>query len=180
MINSPETLPRMTPEEYLSYEQDQAVRHELVDAYLYAMTGASDRHEEIALNLASALRVHLKSAPCRVYKGDLKIRVADDFFYPDVFVRCSKERGDPYFKTDPVMIAEVLSPGTQRYDRGDKRLAYLSLPSVHDYLLIAQDKMQVELIRSETPGAAERLEKAEDVIQLRSVNFSITLAELYD
>lgn len=180
MISSPETLPRMTPAEYLSYEQDQPVRHELVDRYLYAMTGASDRHEEIALNLASALRVHLKGVPCRVYKGDLKIRVADDFFYPDVFVRCSKERGDPYFKTDPVMIAEVLSPGTQRYDRGDKRLAYLSLPSLQEYLLIAQDRMQVDLFHKETPGAPERLERSEDVIQLRSINFSITLAELYE
>ena len=78
------------------------------------------------------------------------------------------------------MIAEVLSPGTQRYDRGDKRLAYLSLPSLHEYLLIAQDRMQVDLLRRESAEAPERLESAEDVIQLRSVNFSITLAELYD
>jgi Uma2 family endonuclease len=180
MINSPETLPRMTPAEYLAYEQDQSIRHELVDGYLYAMTGASDRHEEIALNLASALRVHLKSAPCRVYKGDLKIRVADDFFYPDVFVRCSEERGDPYFKTDPVLIAEVLSPGTQRYDRGDKRLAYLSLPSLREYVLIAQDRMQVDVLRAENPGKLERLKKANDLIRLESVEFSITLGELYD
>ena len=63
MISSPETLPRMTWAEYLAYEQGQSIRHELVDGYLYAMTGASDRHEEIALNLASALRVHFNSGP---------------------------------------------------------------------------------------------------------------------
>ena len=170
----------MTPPEYLAYERDQSVRHELVDGYLYAMTGASDRHEEIALNLASALRVHLKNAPCRVYKGDLKIRVADDFFYPDVFVRCSDERGDPYFKTDPVLVAEVLSPGTQRYDRGDKRLAYLSLPSLREYVLIAQDRMQVDVLRVENPGKPERLEKATDCIRLDSIEFSMTLGDLYD
>jgi Uma2 family endonuclease len=128
MTSSPDALPRMTPEAYLAYEQDQPVRHELVDGYLYAMTGGSDRHEEIALNLASALRVHLRGGSCRVYKGDLKIRVADDFYYPDVFVRCGADRGDPYFKTDPVLVAEVLSPGTQRYDRGDKRLAFSGCP----------------------------------------------------
>jgi len=77
-MTPPEALPRMSPEDYLSYEQDQPVRHELVDGYLYAMTGATDRHEEIALNLASALRVYLRGSPCRVYKSDLKIRVADD------------------------------------------------------------------------------------------------------
>ena len=78
MLVSPESLPRLTPDDYLGYEQQQ-LRHELVDGYLYAMTGASDRHEEIALNLAAALRTHLRGGPCRVYKGNLKIRVADDF-----------------------------------------------------------------------------------------------------
>jgi len=123
MIASPESLPRLGPEAYLEYEREQSLRHELVDGYLYAMTGSSDRHEEIALNLAAALRVHLKGTPCRAYKGDLKLRVADDFYYPDVFVRCGEDRGDAYFKTDPVLIAEGLSPSAPRYDRGDKRLA---------------------------------------------------------
>jgi Uma2 family endonuclease len=124
IITSPESLPRMTPDQYLHYETEQPIRHELVDGYLYAMTGANDRHEEIALNLASALQVHLRGTGCRAYKGDLKIRVADDFYYPDIFVRCNEQRHDPYFKTDPLLIIEVLSPSTQRYDRGDERLAY--------------------------------------------------------
>lgn len=177
MIPSPEALPRMTPEAYLAYEHDQSIRHELVDGYLYAMTGASDRHEEIALNLAAALRVHLRGSPCRVYKGDLKIRVADDFYYPDVFVRCSPERGDPYFKTDPVLIAEVLSPGTQRYDRGDKRLAYFSLPTLREYVLIAQDRMRVEIIRRDRE--VEALDRSDQTLCLESVGFSLPLAELY-
>ena len=179
VLISPEALPRMVPDEYLAHERAQSVRHELVDGYLYAMTGASDRHEEIALNLAAALRVHLRGGPCRAYKGDLKIRVADDFYYPDVFVRCSDVRGDPYFKTDPVVIAEVLSPGTQRYDRGDKRLAYRRLPALREYLLIAQDRMRVELFLQ---GADEPvlLERPEDVLAIESIGFSITLAELYE
>ncbi len=179
MIVSPEALPRLTPEEYLAYERNQSVRHELVDGYLYAMTGASDRHEEIALNLASALHGHLRDSPCRVYKGDLKIRVADDFYYPDVFVRCGEARGDPYFKTDPVLIAEILSPGTQRYDRGDKRLAYWRLPTLQEYVLIAQDRMQVHVYRRDTPECSEELERADHVLGLESVDFTITLGELY-
>jgi Uma2 family endonuclease len=180
MISSPATLPRMTPQEYLAYEQEQPIRHELVDGYLYAMTGASDRHEEISLNLAAALRLHLRGTFCRVYKGDLKIRVADDFYYPDVFVRCSKERGDPYFKTEPLLVAEVLSPGTQRYDRGDKQLAYFSLPTLREYVLIAQDRMQVVVYRRHAAGAPERLEQADALLRLESVGFTITLSELYE
>ena len=180
MTISPDTLPRMTPEAYLAYEREQSIRHELVDGYLYAMTGASDRHEEIALNLAAALRVHLRGSNCRAYKGDLKLRVGDDFFYPDVFVRCGLERGDPYFKSDPVLIAEVLSPSTQRYDRGDKRLAYASLPSLQEYLLIAQDLCRVDVLRRNTGWAVETLTQPDVRLHLASVDFSMTLAELYE
>jgi Uma2 family endonuclease len=180
MVTTPDALPRMRPEAYLAYEQEQPVRHELVDGYLYAMTGATDRHEEVALNLASALRAHLRGGPCRVYKGDLKVRVADDFYYPDVFVRCGEERGDPYFKTDPVVIAEVLSPATQRYDRGDKRLAFFTLPTLAEYVLIAQDRMHVEVLRRDSPSAPERLEGPRDVLRLESLGFALSLGELYE
>ena len=107
-----------------------------MNGYLYAMTGASDRHEEIVANLVAAIHGHLRQGGCRVYGANLKIRVGDDFFYPDLFVRCAKERGDPFFKTDPLLVIEVLSPNTQRYDRGDKRLAYQSLPSLAEYVLV--------------------------------------------
>ncbi len=180
MIAAPETLPRLGPEDYLAYEHEQLQRHELVDGYLYAMTGASDRHEEIALNLAAALRIHLRGTSCRVYKGDLKLRVADDFFYPDVFVRCSEERGDAYFKTDPVLIAEILSPSSQRYDRGDKRLAYSSLPTLQEYLLISQDQMLVEVHFVRQRDRRLLLKDPGDSLVLESVGFSIPLAELYE
>jgi Uma2 family endonuclease len=180
VIASPDTLPRMDAEQYLAYEQTQSIRHELVDSYLYAMTGSSDRHEEIAVNLVTALQIHLRGTGCRVYKGDLKIRVVDDFYYPDVFVRCSGERGHPYFKTDPVLIAEVLSPGTQRYDRGDKRLAYFSLPSLQEYVLIAQDRFMVEVYRRGAVDPCERLERADDELRLESVGLTMKLAELYE
>jgi len=169
----------MTPEEYLAYEHDKEIRHELVDGYLYAMTGASIRHEEIALNLATTLRMHLRGTPCRVYKGDVKVRVADDFYYPDAFVRCGEIAGDSYSVTDPLMIAEVLSPSTQRHDRGDKRLAYAKIPSLQEYVLISQDRMQVEVYHPrESSGIL--LQEPQQVLRLPSVGFSITLAELYE
>ena len=70
---SPESLPRMSPNDYLKYESSQDIRHELVDGYLYAMTGASDKHEEITLNLVASLHAHLRGSACRAYKGDLKL-----------------------------------------------------------------------------------------------------------
>ena len=179
-IVPPESLPRLTPDAYLELERESETRHELVDGYLYAMTGATDRHDEIAGNLFAALHAHLRGSGCRAHGSNLKVRVGDDFYYPDVFVRCAGERGDPYFKTDPVLIAEVLSPRTQCYDPGDKRLAYQALPTLREYLLIAQDEPRVELLRRTDTGWEQVLVSvASEVLRLESVEMDLPLAELY-
>lgn len=173
-----ESLPHMSVEEYLNHEQQSEIRHELVNGYLYAMTGASDRHEEIAGNLFAALHAHLRSTPCRVYSSNLKIRVENNFYYPDIFVRCQPSRGDPYFKTDPVLIVEVLSPTTQRYDRGDKRLAYQQLTTLQEYVVISQDEIKVEVYRRKNNWQTEIL-KTTDQLQLQSVDFICPVQQLY-
>ncbi|MBK1719491.1 Uma2 family endonuclease [Thiocystis violacea] len=175
-----QTLPSMSPDTYLAYERESECRHELVNGYLYAMTGASDRHEEIAANLLSALHGHLRPRGCRVYGANLKIRVGDDFFYPDLFVRCAQERGDPYFKTDPVLVIEVLSPNTQRYDQGDKRLAYQSLPSLLEYVLVTQDRPRIVVFsRSETGWETHLYDSLEASLSLSSIAFNLRLSEIY-
>ncbi len=174
-----ESLPRMGVEEYLSYERQSDIRHELVDSYLYAMTGASDRHEEIAGNLFAALYAHLRGTPCRVYGSNLKIRVENNFYYPDLFVRCGSSRGDPYYKSDPVLIVEVLSPTTQRYDRGDKRLAYQQLATLQEYIVISQDEVSIELYRRKHTWEGEIL-KENDQLRLDSVGFICPVQQLYE
>lgn len=175
-----ESLPRMSVSDFLAFERDSEIRHELVDGYLYAMTGASDRHEEIAANLLSAVHQHLQGSGCRVYGSNLKIRVGDDFLYPDLFVRCATERGDSYFKTDPKLVIEVLSPNTQRYDRGDKRLAYQSLPSLQEYVLVAQDEPSVEIFRRADDGWKSVIHRGTDAaIELGSIGLEIRLARIY-
>ena len=174
-----ESLPRMSVEEYLSYELQSEIRHELVDGYLYGMTGASDRHEEITGNLFAALHAHLRSTPCRVYSSNLKIRVDNNFYYPDIFVRCESSRGDPYFKTDSVLIVEVLSPTTQRYDRGDIRLAYQQIATLQEYIVISQDEVKIEVFRRKNAWQTEIL-KENDQLQLHSVDFICPVRQLYD
>jgi Uma2 family endonuclease len=170
----------MSPEAYLEYERESDCRHELVSGYLYAMTGASDRHEEIVTNLLAAIHGHLGQGGCRVYGANLKIRVGDDFFYPDLFVRCATERGDPFFKTDPLLVIEVLSPNTQRYDRGDKRLAYQSLPSLVEYVLVSQDSPRIEVFRRGS-GGWERSEcdAPDATLELTSIGLRLPLADIY-
>ncbi|MFE8034975.1 Uma2 family endonuclease [Thiohalocapsa marina] len=182
MTVAAQTLPRMDPEAFLAFERDAECRHELVDGYLFAMTGASARHGEILANLLAAIHTHLRGGPCRVYGSNLKIRVEDDFFYPDLFVRCGQDQGDPYFKTDPLLIVEIHSPNTQRYDRGDKRLAYQRLDSLRDYVLIHQDAPLVEAFRRHDIGwdnQARIIRGPDGLLELPSIGLTIALADLY-
>lgn len=169
----------MTPAEYLDWEIEQDTRHELVDGYLYAMTGASLRHDEIAMNIAAALHHHLKGGPCRVYKSDIKVRLANNFYYPDIAVRCGDvaDDSDEYSLSDPTCIIEVLSPSTQRFDRGDKRLAYQQIPSLKEYILVSQDKILIEQFVGK--ATAISLQQPSDVLHIQSLDFSIPVTDLY-
>lgn len=179
MYASPESLPKMNIAEYLDWENQQEIRHELVDGYLYAMTGASLKHDQISMNLAAALHLHFQDGQCRVYKSDIKVQVANSFYYPDIVVRCgdSEIPEKEFSLTDPKLIVEVLSPSTQRFDRGDKRLAYQQIPSLSDYILVAQDSVLVEQFSAD--GTRVRLEELTDTLNIDSLSFSIQLAEIY-
>jgi len=168
--------------DYLAMEANSPVRHELLGGQAYAMAGASVRHNRIALNLASRL---LTKAPraCQVLIGDVKLK-ADawpTYYYPDVMLVCDPDDNDPLIKTRPCLLAEVLSPTTEAIDRREKLTAYQRLPSLREYLLIAQDEMRVEFYRRlnlrewileiHTPG---------DVLKLACVDLELPIESLYD
>lgn len=103
-----------------------------------------------------------------------------DFFYPDLFVRCAQERGDPYFKTDPVLVVEVLSPSTQRHDRGDKKLAYQNVPTLREYALVAQDSVRIDLYRRTATGwQVETCDSTDAVLELASIGLRLSISEIY-
>lgn len=180
IIASSGFLPRMSVAEYLQYELTSEIRHELVDGYLYAMTGASLRHGEITANLVHALVSHLRGTPCRVYSNNVKLRVADDFFYPDVFVSCGPNTsGDQHYRIDPVIIFEILSPSTQRYDRGDKWLAYRTLTSLQTYVLIAQDKIRINAFHRTNDWRSEILESENAPIRLDAIGLAMPAVDVY-
>ena len=179
----PVGVPILSPEEYLRWESMQPEKHEYVAGEVFAMGGASRRHVTISGNLFAALDEALFGTPCRVYMADMKIEIAttSSFFYPDVFVTCHPDdhRAELAMR-HPVLVAEVLSPSTAAYDRGDKFIAYRSLPTLKEYLLIDPDHQQVELFRKGgdglwvlhdfTPGQA---------LELASVEVAIPWARLF-
>lgn len=169
----------MTVEEYLAGEPYSKVRHELVNGQAYAMVGASSGHNWIAGRLHAALLAHL-TRPCRVFMSDMKVRVDEDFYYPDVAVTCEPVDAKAYFIAGPVLIVEVLSDSTERTDRHEKRLAYQRLPGLKEYVLAAQDRVEVEVYRR-TDGNDWEIERFDerDALRLESVDLTLPLTEIY-
>jgi Uma2 family endonuclease len=170
-------------DEYIEGELHSEVRHEYIGGQVYAMSGASEAHNTISLNLASAIRQYFRGKPCKVFMADMKVRlnIAEDYilYYPDLLVTCDPADDAKYYKSKPTVLVEVLSPSTERLDRREKFLSYQRLPSLQEYVLVDQEKMAVTVFRRETDWMPEHLRPG-DSLRLGSVEFAMTLAEIYE
>jgi len=179
--------PYVTPEDYLALEARSPVRHEYVDGQVFAMTGATLRHNVIAGNVFAALRAHLRHGPCRVFMSDAKLRVAQHnaYYYPDVMVSCDprlRQLGANDAAVDaPVLIVEVLSEATEAIDRREKMLAYRTLASLQEYMLVSQGTPGVELFRrrGDVGWQAVRFEPGEKV-DLASIGLTLEFSTIYE
>ena len=169
------------PAEYLETENDGAWRHEYVNGVIYAMAGGTENHNLIAGNLAANLKLSLPDK-CRTFSLDMKLHISktpdEHYYYPDVFVTCSPTDRDRHSKSEPILIVEVLSPNTARTDRGEKFNAYKTMPSVMEYVLVAQDVCHLEIYRRRNDWRREDL-APEAPIVLESVGLTLTFAQLY-
>ncbi|QSA96797.1 Uma2 family endonuclease [Methylococcus sp. EFPC2] len=173
--------------DYLAGEPLSAVRHEYVAGHVYAMAGAGKAHNTIALNIASRLRNHLRGSPCRSYIADMKVRVAREqaYFYPDVVVTCSERDtaadAPKDYLTEPRLIVEVLSPGTETTDRREKMRAYAALESLREYVLVESRFPQVEVYRRLPDGGWEQWTWSPgETVRLDSVGLDLAFAEIYE
>ena len=136
---------RLSVDEYLAWERLQASKHEYFEGEVYAMAGGSPRHNRLCVRVSSALE-RAVGTTCSVLSSDQRVRTSERrYVYPDVTVVCGVlaiEHDDVL--ANPTMIVEVLSSGTEQYDRGLKWAGYQGLPSLTDYLLVAQDRPHVE------------------------------------
>lgn len=170
---------QISVEEYLQGELASEIKHEYIDGHAYAMAGASTNHGRIASNLARELGQHLKDLPCDVLIADFKVNVNRcKFFYPDVVVICNHDNGDDYYTEKPLLIVEVLSNSTQRKDRTLKRLAYQSLPSLQEYVLIEQDFVEVEVSRRSAHWDSRHYFLGDEVY-FESLDLTLSVTEIY-
>ena len=183
-------MSRRTPDvpftlaEYLSIEPEGNVRHELIDGELVAMTGTSRAHNAIAGNLVAAVRPHLRGTPCRIASADMKVVIAEieRGYYPDLVVSCGDPADEPddYTETRPRLIVEVPSPSTESFDRGDKGEHYRRIPSLEDYVLIAQSTRAVEVWNRSGDGWTVTRHGSDDVVTLRSIGLELPMATIYE
>lgn len=175
----------LTEADYLAGERNGEIRHELIDGQVYAMTGASDYHNKLSGNLFAELRMALKrnNSPCSVYINDMKVN--HNFYYPDVMVTCDREdKSNDYFKTRPIIIVEVLSPSTRRFDyplghkKTHKRQNYQTLESLQAYLLIDQERAEIEMFTRQSGWQAEYFYPG-DSIKLEQIDVSVAVEEIY-
>ncbi len=173
----------ITAAEYLEGELRAETRHGFVDGRVYAMAGASRRHNEICLDLASNLKNHLRGGPCRTYIEAVKVQIADDlgeaYYYPDVFVACEPGDDDSHVVHNPKLVIEVLSETTSRIDRSDKLINYQRIPTVEEIVLIEQDWPEILVFRRSERWKRNLYTRFETVIRLNSIGYAAPLAAFY-
>lgn len=176
-----------TPEEYLALERQAEYKNEYVDGAIFAMVGASRKHNLITTNITRELSQQLKTKPCEVYSSNMRIRIpnANIYTYTDVTVAC----GEPKFEDaemdtllNPDLIVEVLSKSTASYDRRQKFAFYRTIESLTDYVLVAQETLHVEQYAKQADGRwlLSDFRAPGDVVSLDSLRCSLPLREIYD
>lgn len=184
MTQNPETF--LTEEEYLAIERRAEFRSEFFGGEMFAMSGASRRHNRIVTNLVSSLDNQLRERPCNVYSSDMRVKIPATglYTYPDVVVTCGEEEfADEEFDIllNPLVVIEVLSDSTEAYDRGKKFEHYQSVGSLSTYVLVSQNSMRVETFARRDGGAWLYTEAHEEgaVAEIEAVRCEMEIEDVY-
>jgi len=177
----------LTPDEYLAIERLAETKSEYHSGEVFAMAGGSAPHAEVAANFIGELRARSKGGPCRIYSSDMRIAVAGErnFVYPDVSGLCVEPRFRDATRDvllNPSFVVEVLSPGTEAYDRGRKLAIYMAVPSIVEIVLVSQDQVRVDKYTRQPDGVwrFDGLEGREAHVRFESLGCAIVLADFFD
>jgi len=173
-------LTNISVENYLAGERDSEVKHEYINGQVFAMAGASRRHNLISGNVYGLLWSQLQGKPCYPMNGDMLLKTSKDSYrYPDVQVICEDDPSDDeYVNESPILIVEVLSLSTRRFDKTEKRAEYLALPSLQEYILIEQDFAEVEVQRLSNQWRSEYYYLGQE-IHFDSVDLTMSVEAIY-
>lgn len=172
-------------DDYLNGELISPIKHEYIGGVVYAMASARNRHNDITDNIHGSLFVRLRGKLCRPHTSDTKVRIRTvsplRFYYPDISVVCDPNPPGDSFHDNPVAIFEVLSRSTRRIDEGEKKEAYLTIPSLRIYALVDQESATVVVFRRTEDGFVREVHHGHDaILSLAELGIELSLAEIYD
>lgn len=173
----------MTVEEYLDFEERSPTRHEYVEGQVFAMSGVTRRHNDIAGNVYIRLRTAARGGRCRVQMSDVKLHAGRVFYYPDVMAACGPAPTDERLEDAPSLVVEVLSPPTQSTDRREKLMVYKSLPSLAAYLIVDQDQPRADRHWRDANGEWRHdiiVEHGVVPVSFGALSLTLTLDEIYE
>lgn len=184
-MSSAERPEYFSVDDYLAMEENALTKSEYIDGWIRAMCGAALRHNMISGNALVVLSILLKGKPCRPYNSDTKVRIdtADmkRFYYPDVQVVCKSNDQLSVFQDNPVLVIEVLSPSTRRYDLDEKMSAYLTIPSLECYIALEQHQpIAIVMRRTENGFLREMVQGLDSSIDLQFLGCALPMREVYE
>ena len=192
MVALQDSFPRFTPEEYFAWEEQQLERHEYIDGEVYAMSGGTIDHGDIAGNFLSLLKIHMRGRGCKTLNSDCRVSVVGStkYIYPDLSVTCDdslpetlreRDKSTPQYITYPCLIIEVLSPSTEAYDRGNKFKLYRQNPSLQEYVLVSTEAIEIELFRKGDGDNWKIINyQAGDIVELTSIDLTVPIEQIYE
>jgi Uma2 family endonuclease len=184
MIAASDRARYFTPEEYFAWEEQQLERHELINGRVYAMSGGTQNHSAIKLNIGSLITAHLRGGQCRVFNSDLKVNILyrSNYTYPDLSVTCdARDRENALYITYPCLIVEVLSESTEADDRGKKFEKYRRNPNLVDYILVSSDEIAIDIYhRNDTGDWLILSYRAGDRVEFKSIGLSLQIEQFYE
>jgi Uma2 family endonuclease len=172
----------LTTEGFLAWEQEQEVRHELIDGMVWAMPGGTIRHGRMITGIVRELGNRLLGGPCLVLSGETRIRSPKgEILYPDVWVRCGANDEDVTEVADPVVAIEVLSPSTRTKDLVRKRRIYQTISTMRHIGFVEPSRVEVEhLCRvADGPWRGETLTALDDLLDLAAIGVRLPLRAIY-
>lgn len=178
---------KVSREKYLASERLSETRHEFFDGDIFAMAGASKRHNQICSNLARILGNQLSGRPCNVYVSDMRVKseALKKYSYPDLAVACEEESFEDEQEDtllNPTLLIEVLSDSTEAYDREEKFFHYRQIASFSEYILVSQKNLRLErfLRQPDETWLYSEFHSPDDKIDFISIGCAVTLEEIYE
>ena len=177
----------MTEAAYLASEELSDLKHEYLGGDVYAMAGAGESHNRIAINLIGMLRNQLRGRRCEVFGSDLRLRMYRQtsgsvyYYYPDAMIACNPSDVGHGWREQPAALFEIISESTRHIDEREKKLAYLQIPSLEAYVRIEQDRAEAVVdLRTLEGWKRERITGFDGIVRLPTLEIELPLAELYE